>query len=112
MTTITIGALQEIEDEKYSHSADVRLWRGDYHISIGSLRQRKYPAGWGQKLDFVPCGEFLADDEGWYQGFNTLKAAENFLAMLVRTRLRANPELSELATQARFSEEAAKSHDK
>ena len=91
MITVKIGKLQKCGGQKvyktgmvktYTHSADVRMWVGNNHHSIGALKQRYFD----DKLDFVPSGTLMEDEMELAMGFKTIEAAQNWIQMRLNSR--------------------------
>ena len=68
------------DTEKYSHTADVRLYNSIGSVSLGKLRLRRED----EKLDFFPSDAILALFEGtsevWYRAFGCREYAENWIS--------------------------------
>ena len=83
MILVQLGRAYELPgNRQYTHTADVRMWVGNEHYTIGSLKQRYSDS----KLDFVPSGTLLEEERESALGFDTAIAAVNWLDRRLNSR--------------------------
>ena len=75
MRLVSIEKFQDINDEKYSQSARVRLWIVGCYLTIGDLLQHRDSC----VLEFFPNEFYLAKEAGLSRKFNNVESARRYL---------------------------------